>query len=92
LLAAARMGRFTLVSDAIASGLLIDHSGRAKGVHYIDRVTREHRQVYVQVVAIAAGALESTRILLNSRSPAHPQGVGNANGVLGHAGFPMSAK
>ena len=57
---------------------------RAKGVHYIDRVTREHREVCAQVVVVAAGALESTRILLNSRSPAHAQGVGNANGVLGH--------
>jgi len=82
--AAARTGKFTLVSDAIVSDLLIDHSGRAKGVHYIDRVTREHREVYGQVVVLAAGALESTRILLNSQSPAHAQGVGNANGVLGH--------
>jgi choline dehydrogenase-like flavoprotein len=82
--AAARTGKFTLVSDAVVSDLLINRSGRAKGVHYIDRVTREHREVYAQVVVVAAGALESTRILLNSRSPAHAQGVGNANGVLGH--------
>ena len=33
---------------------------------------------------LAAGALESTRILLNSQSPATSQGVGNSNGVLGH--------
>ena len=33
---------------------------------------------------MAAGALESTRILLNSQSPSHPHGVGNSNGVLGH--------
>ena len=82
--AAARTGKFTLVSDAIVSDLLIDPSGRAQGVHYIDRVTRQHREAYAQVVVVAAGALESTRILLNSQSPAHPQGVGNANGVLGH--------
>ncbi len=64
--------------------MLLDPSGRAKGVHYIDRATRKHREVYARVVVVAAGALESTRILLNSQSPAHPQGIGNSNGVLGH--------
>jgi choline dehydrogenase-like flavoprotein len=82
--AAARTGRFTLVSDAIVSELTVDSSGRATGVHYIDRNSREHRVAYAKIVVVAAGALESTRILLNSKSPAHPQGVGNSNGVLGH--------
>jgi choline dehydrogenase-like flavoprotein len=31
-----------------------------------------------------AAALESARILLNSKSGAHPQGVGNSNGIVGH--------
>jgi choline dehydrogenase-like flavoprotein len=82
--AAARTGKFTLVSDAIVSEVIVDASGRAKGVHYIDRVTREHREAYAKVVVVAAGALESTRILLNLKSTAHPQGIGNSNGVLGH--------
>jgi choline dehydrogenase-like flavoprotein len=82
--AAARTGKFTLVSDAIVSDLTVDSSGRATGVHYIDRISREHRVAYAKVVVVAAGALESTRILLNSKSPAHPQGIGNSNGVLGH--------
>jgi len=82
--AAARTGRFTLVSDAIVSDLIVDTSGRTTGVHYIDRNTHEHREAYAKVVALAAGALESTRILLNSVSPAHPQGIGNSHGVLGH--------
>jgi choline dehydrogenase-like flavoprotein len=81
--AAARTGKFTLVSDAIVSYLLMDRSGRAEGVHYIDRVTREHRETYARVTVVAAGALESTRILLNSQSSSHPQGVGNSAGVLG---------
>src|SRR5437868_4064017 len=82
--AAARTGKFTLVSDAVVSQVLMDGSGRAKGVHYIDRVTRESREVYARSVVLAAGALESTRILLNSQSSAYPQGVGNSTGVLGH--------
>jgi choline dehydrogenase-like flavoprotein len=82
--AAARTGKFTLVSDAVVSDVTVDSSGRATGVHYIDRNSREHRVAYAKVVVVAAGALESTRILLNSKSPAHPQGIGNSNGVLGH--------
>ncbi len=82
--AAARTGKFTLVSDAVVSQVVMDGSGRAKGVHYIDRVTRESREVYARSVVVAAGALESTRILLNSQSSAYSQGVGNSTGVLGH--------
>ncbi len=81
--AAARTGKFTLVSDAIVSHLLMNQSGRAEGVHYIDRVTHQPREAYARVIVVAAGALESTRILLNSQSPSHPQGVGNSAGVLG---------
>lgn len=82
--AAAKTGKLTLISDAVVSHLLMDRGGRAEGVHYIDRVTRQHHQAYARVVVVAAGALESTRILLNSKSPSHPDGVGNSNGVLGH--------
>jgi choline dehydrogenase-like flavoprotein len=82
--AAARTGKFTLVSDAVVSHVIVAKSGRAEGVHYIDRNTREDREAYARVVVVAAGALESTRILLNSKSSSHPQGVGNSTGVLGH--------
>jgi glucoside 3-dehydrogenase (cytochrome c) catalytic subunit len=81
--AAARTGKLTLVSDAVVSHLIMDRSGRAEGVHYIDRVTHEHREAHARAVVVAAGALESTRILLNSKPPSHPQGVGNSTGVLG---------
>jgi choline dehydrogenase-like flavoprotein len=83
--AAARTGRFTLVSDAVVSHLVMDRDEpRARGVHYIDRVTKTHREAYAKVVVVAAAALESTRILLNSRTSRFPGGVGNSEGVLGH--------
>ncbi|PYR94144.1 MAG: GMC family oxidoreductase [Acidobacteria bacterium] len=82
--AAARTGRFTLVSDAVVSHVRIDSRGHAGGVHYIDRLSHRHREASARVVILAAGALESTRILLNSRSPLFSQGVGNEEGVLGH--------
>jgi choline dehydrogenase-like flavoprotein len=82
--AAARTGKFTLVSDAVVSHVLIDSNGAASGVHYIERTTHRHREAHARVVVLAAAALESTRILLNSKSPLFPQGVGNEEGVLGH--------
>ena len=82
--AAARTGRLTLVSDAVVSHVLMNRRGQAEGVHYVDRGTHQHREAYGRVVVLAAAALESTRILLNSSSPVFPQGVGNQEGVLGH--------
>lgn len=81
--AAARTGNLALVSDAVVSHLIMDPSGSAKGAHYVDRVTHQHREAYAKAVVVAAGALESTRILLNSKSSSHPQGIGNSTGVLG---------
>ncbi|HET9865570.1 MAG TPA: GMC family oxidoreductase, partial [Steroidobacteraceae bacterium] len=52
---------------------------KARGVTYVDRVTRETREVRARVVVLCAQALESTRILLNSA----PGGLANSSGVLG---------
>lgn len=83
--AAARTGRFTLVSDAVVSHLVMDkQESRARGVHYLDRLSKAHHEVQAKVIVVAAAALESTRILLNSRTPRFPDGVGNSQGVLGH--------
>lgn len=83
--AAARTGRFTLVSDVVVSHVVMDpDEASARGVYAIDRVTKAHREFQAKVVVLAASTLESTRILLNSRTSRFPQGVGNSQGVLGH--------
>src|SRR5438067_1626705 len=82
--AAARTGRLTLISDAIVSSVTINDEAKATGVQYIERVTKGHREARAKVIVLAAGALESTRILLNSRSVGFPKGLGNSNGILGH--------
>lgn len=83
--AAWRTGRFSLLSDAVVSHLVMDKDeSAARGVHYIDRTGKVHREVFGKIVVLAAAALESTRILLNSRTRRFPGGVGNSSGVLGH--------
>jgi len=63
---------------------MVDNEGRASGVHYINRTTHEHGEVRAKIVVLAASTLESTRILLNSRTRRYPNGLGNSKGVLGH--------
>jgi choline dehydrogenase-like flavoprotein len=82
--AAARTGRLTLVSDAVVSHVVMNVRGKADGVYYVERTTHAHREVRAKIVVLAASALESTRILLNSRSSIFPEGLGNSSGQLGH--------
>jgi len=82
--AAARTGRLSLVSDAVVSHVVMGAQGKAEGVYYVDRLTHAHREARAKVVVLAASALESTRILLNSRSSRFPSGLGNSSSQLGH--------
>jgi choline dehydrogenase-like flavoprotein len=82
--AAAATGRLTLVPDAVVSHVTSDERGRAAGVHYVDRLSKRHREARGRVVILAASTIESTRILLNSRSAAHPAGLANGSGLVGH--------
>jgi choline dehydrogenase-like flavoprotein len=87
---------FTTVADALASGncthvpnamvykVLTDASNRATGLLYIDRVTREAKEIRGKTVVLCAQALETARILLNSKNERNPAGLGNSSGVLGH--------
>lgn len=72
---AQKTGRLTLLTDAVASHLLMK-DGKAAGVAYIDRRTRQAREVRARLVVLCASTLESTRLLLNSN-------VCNSSGVLG---------
>jgi choline dehydrogenase-like flavoprotein len=82
---AKKTGRCTLISNAMVYKVLMDaDQNRARGVLYIDRVTREPREVFGKVVVLCAQALESARILLNSESRQHPAGLANSSGALGH--------
>ena len=82
---ALKTGRCTLVTNAMAYKVLMDPvKHRARGVLYIDRVTREPKEVRARAVVLCAQALESTRILLNSAGEQDPAGLGNSSGVLGH--------
>jgi choline dehydrogenase-like flavoprotein len=82
---AAATGRMTLRPNSVVRHIITDNdSGKAKGVAFADRVSHEEYEAYAKVIVVAASTLESTRILFNSKSRQHPQGMGNSSGVLGH--------
>jgi choline dehydrogenase-like flavoprotein len=82
--AALRSGRVTLLADTIAERVLVGSGGtRATGVVAVDRHTRARHEVEGRAVVLCASALESTRLLLNSTTSDHPDGLANSSGVLG---------
>ncbi len=76
-------GRLTLVENAIVSRILVNDEGLASGVQYFDRLTGAERQVPAKRVIVGASAVDSTRILLNSKSRQYPNGIGNGSDVIG---------
>ncbi|MYB53831.1 MAG: GMC family oxidoreductase [Acidobacteriia bacterium] len=76
-------GKLELRENAIVSHVLTDADGTASGVRYFERLTGEERTVAAKRVVVAASAVDSTRILLNSKSSAHPNGIGNGSDVIG---------
>jgi choline dehydrogenase-like flavoprotein len=82
---AAATGRMTLRPNSVVRHITIDTiTGKAKGVAFVDRMTGQEYEVFGKVIVVAASTLESTRILLNSRSRQHASGLGNSSGTLGH--------
>ena len=82
---ALKTGKTTLITNAMVYKVLTDTgTGKASGVMYIDRNTREVKEVHARAVIVCAQALESARILFNSATPQSPNGLANSSGVLGH--------
>jgi choline dehydrogenase-like flavoprotein len=78
-------GNCTHIPDAMVFKVLMDPDApRARGVLYIDRVTRQPHEVSGRVVVLCAQALESVRVLFNSATPRFPNGLANSSGELGH--------
>jgi choline dehydrogenase-like flavoprotein len=76
-------GNTTLVAMARATQVVTDDAGRVQGVELVDRHTGNRRVVTGGHVVVTAGAIETARLLLSSRSTAHPAGLGNATDQVG---------
>jgi choline dehydrogenase-like flavoprotein len=77
-------GHVSLQTDAVVTEIATDPAtGLATGVAWRDRHTREPHVTQAAAVVLCASPVESIRLLLNSRSTRHRDGIGNSAGLLG---------
>ena len=76
-------GRLDIVTDAMVREVIVDKNGKATGVLYIDKKSRQDLRVKARAVVLAASGCESARILLNSKTTQFPNGVANSSGKVG---------
>ncbi|MGH7540478.1 MAG: GMC oxidoreductase [Gemmatimonadota bacterium] len=83
--AALSTGRLTIRTHSIVHSLIYDE-GRdvVTGVRVIDAETHDDLEFQGRLVFLCASTLGTTQILLMSRSPRFPDGLGNSSGALGH--------
>ena len=80
---ALKTGNVDVVSNAMAREVLTDKNGLATGVSYINKDNMQEYQVNGDVVIVAASTCETARLLLNSKSDRHPNGLANSSDVVG---------
>lgn len=80
---ARKTGNVEVYVNAMAREVLTDKEGKATGISYIDKTDMQEYQVNAKVVVLAASACESARLLLNSISSQHPNGLANSSGLVG---------
>jgi choline dehydrogenase-like flavoprotein len=77
-------GRCKLILYANAAEVITNREGtRATGVRYVDARTMQSYEVRANHVVLACGPIESARLMLMSKSRAHPNGVANSSGLVG---------
>ncbi|MBN2359634.1 MAG: GMC family oxidoreductase [Deltaproteobacteria bacterium] len=75
-------GRCRVFANRCAIEVTVDNRGRASGAVLIDRGGRRDA-VTARAVCVAAGAIQSARLLLNSRSGRFPRGLANNGDRVG---------
>jgi choline dehydrogenase-like flavoprotein len=82
--AAQATGRLTMRPNSIVESLDYDPATkRITGVRVIDAETKARHRFTAKTVFLCASTYASLHILLNSRSAAFPNGLGNSSGTLG---------
>lgn len=76
-------GQVDLFTNCMVRAVSTGPDGKATGVYYINKEDRKEYQLKGKVVVLGASACSSARILLNSKSAQHPDGLGNSSGVVG---------
>jgi choline dehydrogenase-like flavoprotein len=76
-------GKLTIQTGAMVYEVMLDASGKASGVRYIDKASGSHREAKGRVIVLAASTGETARILLNSKPNGRAEGLANSSGQVG---------
>jgi choline dehydrogenase-like flavoprotein len=76
-------GKLTVQTGAMVYEVLLDATGKASGVRYIDKASGSHRVAKGRAVVLAASTGETARILLNSQPNGRSEGLANSSGQVG---------
>jgi choline dehydrogenase-like flavoprotein len=78
-------GNCDLKTSVVAENIETDNRGKVSGVSYlVDSFGQPRRETArSKTVIVSAGAIETARLLLNSRSSLHPAGLGNEHDQVG---------
>jgi len=76
-------GQVDLFVNCMVRNVVMGADGKATGVSYINKEDGTEHVVRGKVVVLAASACSTARILLNSKSKNHTNGLGNSSGMVG---------
>jgi len=76
-------GQIDLFTNSMVRKVTTDSEGNATGVSYINKEDRTEYKLQGKVVVLGASACSTARILLNSKSVQHPNGLGNSSDIVG---------
>lgn len=76
-------GNVDVIPHAMAREVITNEQGLATGISYVDKNDLQEYVIHAKVVVLAASACESARLLLNSKSTRHPNGLANSSNVVG---------
>ena len=83
--AAYATGNLTLRPFSIVHSVIYDEKlDKAVGVRVLDAETNQALEFHAKVIFLCASTLNSTSILMNSKTPRFSEGLANSSGALGH--------
>lgn len=79
---AMQTGNCQVKTHCMVAEILVDDKGIARGIRYFDEQGKGQTQT-ADVVVVSGSAIETARLLLNSKSKLHPNGAGNNTDWVG---------
>src|SRR6185437_14440766 len=76
-------GNLTLRQNAVAREILVNGEGVPRAVSIVDRLSNREEEIQARIFVVCCATVETARLLLNSRSRHHPNGLANSSGAVG---------